>query len=531
VAVDPLFDRDNNRPTLTTVPRKRGLSHKSPWEILKEGTSFREAFSAGGIPNVLLQGGEAIIGSRIEEIAEGVQGIYEAGIRDDPERDRRMREEAGIPENAPSLRESPLGTALFGDNVPASLPPDMMTAEQQSLQVADIQDRLSKVAPLFNMQQLMEESGVELSPELQAQLDQVKLQAETEINNINEQIAHLQGVSQAGSRLFASGDQFLEDAGVIVAPPTPAQQQLVDGATDLLESAVSSGENLNAAIDAAVEANLDAAGLSEVMGREFARAQFERQLRQDVNNLVQNKQDIEKNVDMVESALLKVQANEPPMFNLSFDPTPHGMFVDVYQTSVLDYVESQIPDLSPQNVTLVGDLVGALAELPESQILAPTEQEKLDVIATELGIDPTGFRNAVNTARTNATEAEKQFIDAPNARKLVPGSQGMTAAIFQIALEEYGDPQIANQIANNPSLHALIGAKSNGAAGFQGGGNQRGVGALNEEVYQALGMEWSPELGMGEELRALILYLQARYGGDANAALVELRDNGSWGDL
>jgi len=111
----------------------------------------------------------------------------------------------------------------------------------------------------------------------------------------------------------------------------------------------------------------------------------------------------------------------------------------------------------------------------------------------------------------------------------------MAFAVFNSALNVYGESNEAfnraNIVSNNLLMHKIL-QLSLGNTGFEGGGDLRGVGSLSEQVYNQLGYNFSTiKDDMGQQLEALIRYIEVGWQGNIREAYIAMLDNNEWGTI
>lgn len=258
-------------------------------------------------------------------------------------------------------------------------------------------------------------------------------------------------------------------------------------------------------------------------------------IRAQINDYTQNLGDLQKLQNLPDVELLLQSGESPeyvtPAFNYISDPEIASDPAMRYDLNVANYLDQFLANagVAPtveQEEQVMTWLTG-LGKSPDWE----NEQVKGQVqnMATMLGVDPTVFRNNIKGALNNANKTEDAWSNALSKGRIEPGSEEMAVAIFQVGSMMGLDPAMASKLAESQGLHAIIKAKSNGAAGKKTGGTQMGVGGLSEEAYTKMGIDPENLGSMDVELGALIRYIIENFQGDPDQALQYYYATGDWG--
>lgn len=332
-----------------------------------------------------------------------------------------------------------------------------------------------------------------------------------------------------------------------------AMRDIIGDAEDLVIDASRGGgtnyqqEATNLA-NRAAEQQIDALGIGDERARLGMQIAFEGELRNEIDDLVAERRDIENEWDSVQASLQnEAQAQLDPQFNLNFDPTPEGAYTDAFQTHMDDWLDaSGFEEDAPGQYALVMDTMttlsgaspGVIALLEGEQTDAEADPEAVQA-AQELqaqlgqleqfGIDQEEALNQMLRARSAASRVYQDIQDLEGTGRIRPGSHAAAYAIYQSALPRMGEENAAI-IANSPSFHQLINVASKGKAGRSKGATLRGIGALSERAYEEMGYNYEEIKGDTQaELEALVDYVINNYGGDPAAALEDYANSKSWG--
>src|SRR5690606_14384735 len=304
----------------------------------------------------------------------------------------------------------------------------------------------------------------------------------------------------------------------------------------------------------AAELQLDVLGIRDQNARMDMQLAFEQQLRRDIDDLVAQRQSIIDQFEDIEVALAEEDiAQASQRFNLSFDPTPEGAYLDAFETRIDEFltqqgfeesvpgefdaimdVASQVAALDDRSIELLEQGVSALGdgEVDSTQVEAVSAVEQaINMAAKRFGLDPTAFKNNAIRGRRSAQKVFQEVRNIGNAKRLTPGTHATAYAIFQEAAPRLGE-EGAQMLANSPAFHQIISVASGGKVGGQKGGSIAGVGGLSRETYEAMGIDYDAIRGdVSAELGALIDYLIVAYGGDPVAALRDVRESKVWGRM
>lgn len=351
------------------------------------------------------------------------------------------------------------------------------------------------------------------------------------------------------------------------------EQQIADfiGETDKLVTQGAGGQNISSQADSlaqrAAELEMDALGISDRRARRQMGLVFEQTIRQDIDNLVQQRQDIVNEFEGIEAALAEEDlAQGAQRFALGFDPTPDGAFLDAFETGIDTYlsnvgfqesapgqfdeiveVATTIGALDDNTVRLLesgaltgreGEMTGAEAEaLAEGIDPAQTQaalaiEQGINLVASKYDLDPTALKNEAIRSRAKASRVYQDIQNLGSTRRVESGSHAAAYLIYQEAAPRLGE-EAAQALANSPAMHKILDVASGGRVGLEKGGDLAGLGGLSKEVYKR-GLNLDYETIRGDafaEMGALLDYMMVAYGGDPVAALTAMRDEKTWGRL
>ena len=349
------------------------------------------------------------------------------------------------------------------------------------------------------------------------------------------------------------------------------QEQMIRdfiGETDEIVTKGSGGQNISSQADSlaqrAAAAQVDALKLQDQGARMDMQLAFEQAIRQDIDNLVQQRQDVTDQFDQIESALQEEDlAQGAQKFALGFDPTPEGAYLDAFETGMDEFLTKagfeetqpgqfdEIMELSTTIAALddgtiellrsgVGDTANGLnglqaagGDADPAQLQAAMQVEQaLNTVARKHDLDPTALKNEAIRSRAKASRIFQDIQSLGSTKKVEPGSHSAAYLIYQEAAPRLGD-EAAQALANSPAMHQLIKVASGGRVGLEKGGNLAGIAGLSRDTYEkGLGLDYESIRGDAyAEMGALIDYLMVAYGGDPVAALTAVRDEKAWGRL
>ena len=405
------------------------------------------------------------------------------------------------------------GGSLPTDSEPDPFADPTSTPEDLLNQVNKLTDFNAKLDDLATGEYLTEDSRMlvdEMRANLADQMDALSLQLEEQKQQLHVQDAIFQFQAEGLGLDMDLGplEQAIQQEGGVGAQTFRAIQDIANNA------ALSQAEK-NDAYDI-------------VAGR----ANFSDAIIESIDEMVQNRDDLQKLNEMSDVELLGDQARFfSPMFENSVivDDNERFMsnFEDTFYSTEMGDVVAGFNDAQFQ---LFDNVVAAVrANGARSEAVAPLIQNLVQAVP---GSTFEQWRNAFDAANTRAINSEKAKEASVDAKKLQPGSEALQYALVE-AGQEMGVPDdILTLLSNSAELHALIKIKSGGVAGKMGQGTIRGMGGLSEQMYDQLMPEpWSQDKGMKYELQALLAYVIRQFDGDPIKALQFYQQTGEWGGV
>ena len=403
----------------------------------------------------------------------------------------------------------------------------------------------------------------ELNFEGRQQLEALNAEAEAEIAAITDEIEVLNSQLKAVNANFATETQFLEALGL---PPTVAaarEDPEIAAGLDAVTKAIDSGEGLEAAIDQLAKVGEDELDLlGEAFGRERYLADLQRSIKTQINNLVENRQQVEESlVEAEDWAALEAQAQSNPLWDMTGTPDPSGRGQDVMIGHMEPWLEANFVGVLNQaqldtaavvltsiwNAIPSAEVDAETGELVEADLISAANEALILQLATTgneqfAGLNMTQDKaqdmlEQMRVAIGRGVEATAQADGWKTAERLNPGEADLATAIYEVAVEIYEDPEMAEQMANSYTLHRLIQIRSGGVfERTEKDSSQFGIGNLPEDTYLDMGysienLENNPEL----QLEALLNFIGQKFfpGYDGlQVALSELvHAPDAWGDL
>lgn len=358
----------------------------------------------------------------------------------------------------------------------------------------------------------LEEQAVQLDRQLQQM--EVNMQMQNQLYNTYEDAVF-------GGNVFGGGRQaeIMESQMDTGGEKTGIQPQVVDALNMIMADQSLTGEEKMARVDFVMD-----------------QVSTQQQVRMGINDVTANLTDLETLRGMTDVQLLMESGETPsyvtPAFSYLQEPEITADPTMRYDFNVASYVDSFLSDagimLQPEQEEQMATWLQTLGSNPDwsnEQIAG-----QLRNFATTIGVDPTTLRTEVDNAFRSADLSESAWEGALTKQRIEPGSEEMAVAIFQVANMMGLPPEMASSLAESQGLHAIIKAKSNGAAGSKKGGSQLGVGGLSQAAYEKMGIDVNNLGSMDVELGALIRYIVENFQGDPNQALAYFYSTGDWGN-
>ena len=309
-------------------------------------------------------------------------------------------------------------------------------------------------------------------------------------------------------------------------------QNLVDGN---VASTANIQQRIAAASSTAASAQIEMINVRDQSARAAAQLTLDTQLRTTIDNLLQQRDDIERNRDQALAAMeldrnaAEAQAaGRVDQFSLGYEVGAQGAAfdgLDNYFTSAFERAELQLT--GPQEA-LFGEFLNTYLGGLNIQ-RAQTAAEFVQVFSQETGVDPQVVGKWISDATTiyDDTLVSQQVSEFSPDIQYSGGSRELADLIFSAANSIDGlPPGFAESIANSNALHSLIDIQSGGKVGMRKGGDLVGLGGLPVGVYTAIGADLDSVLGDPIlEMQVLLKYIVAKYGGDPAAALAGLVDS------
>ena len=555
--------RGGRRPTLSDAPssRKRtispgapGLSEYTPGEI------FTGPIASGVLP------GAVDVATRIPRtIAEGVTtGLdYAAGAFWNAGQEIFDRARTSTGELAGNT--SIFGAyANSGSPTPSTQAPAPVTTQRDAAAAA-AESALSAADVIRKTQ------NAPLPFEARASLEQFRLEKQAELDQIAKDIENLERQESSYEANWTADNALLEAIGLPSSIDALRADPEVGAALDEITKAIDTGTGLDAAIDNLSEfTESELEDMQQAYGREWYMAQIQTSIRNQMYNLVENRQGIEQQMVDYEQWLNKeAQAQELNLWDYQGDPSPAGRGLDTVTTDVEAWLDNNYSGIMTDAqfdtvATAINMIWNSPNTLSEEELTDeegnPIERPVVDEqsrglllqlatsgIAVEGGIAPglgltqskaEAFVNAVVQSVQRGRETAFAVDDWENAQTLEPGSAQAFAAIAEVAEDVYQDPEIAETMAKSDFIHRLMLMRSGGNVNHEGRGNQFGLFALPEHTYEVMGynvedLRDNPK----EQIEAFLQYIGywggygAGYEG-LQAAVSDLMHNpDTWGDI
>ena len=534
-----LFFKDGRRRDTVSLAADR--------EEPPESTEFR-----GVLPEVFSPEGGGIAGALDRLFGKGLDLVDRVGTGPVPIIDPAMDAIAGVVEGA----EAGVADFIFGPgNTFADLTPDPVAQAD----IADTQATIqSKEDELETLRQdiLDRQPPTQLNFEGRQALKEFNEEAEGQIKVIAEDIEILNNQLTAIQDNFAWESQVLEGLGL---PPTVAafrEDEELAGRLDAVTAAVESGVGLDEALDALAEEGEDTLDqLGEAFGRDRYLADIQRSIKTQINNLVENRQQLEKSmVEAEDWATLEAQAQANHLWDMQGDPSVSGRGYDAVVAHMDPWMEATFAGIlkEPQFI-LAAETFGTIwyglksaevdeeGNLIEPDFLTGEDEQMIGELAIrDLGLSPAKAEDMLEQFRIavkKGNEASAQASEWRTAERLHPGQTALGTAIYDVAVETY-EPAEAEDIADSYVIHRLIEIRNpDGIIGrVEKDGNQFGLGNLPEHTYEALGytvadLEDNAEL----QIEALLLFIGRKFDaglpGVQNALSELIHSPDAWGEM
>ena len=261
-----------------------------------------------------------------------------------------------------------------------------------------------------------------------------------------------------------------------------------------------------------------------------------------IGDFIQQRQDLDTLLALPDSKLLGDNANfVQPVRNYDQQPTgPDRMVWGMAAAADQWYEENGEPSavFVAEALDLQVAMVTATGEFDIGFELATLAQRTGEQINVE------GLANVIDNAFGNAVTKEQVFDNALQETSFVAGSDQLSDALYQTALNLFNEPGalqllggfdpavMANMFASSTDLHMIIDVVSGGLVGGPTrGGSISGIGGLTTRAYATLvdgGYEAVKNDTEGE-LRALILYILESFG-TPDVAVNNYLNTGEWGN-
>ncbi len=406
-----------------------------------------------------------------------------------------------------------------------------------------------------------------LTPEARLAQEQERIQAEADIEAINEQMdtlnAQLEGVQESAE----ISNQFLESMGLPTTVEAAKQDPDIRFKLNAITSALASGDSdkLDDAIDRLASVGEDTLDdINQAFGRDAYLSNIQNSIRTQLHNLVDNRQQVEDNLLAAEDFIaLEAQAQADQLWDMEIDPTPGGMgsstvinHMEVWLQDAFNGIMSEnqfdmaagkmigiwqsLPSVEVETDPITGDVIeqDIMTDLAETAIMELAMGVPGDLNNPGLGFNLEKAQDMVEEMRAALKLGVQARADADDWKNLDTLSNvSLAMAAGTIALEIYeNDPEMAAQIANSWYLHRLVQVRSGGSVKrTEGKGNQFGLGNLPEHTYEWMGytvsmLEDNPEL----QMEALLHFIGRKFGAGyegLQAAYSELvHSPDAWGD-
>ena len=365
--------------------------------------------------------------------------------------------------------------------------------------------------------------GQVLTPESQLALTTLREDLEMQLSAAENELLTAQNQLQVQDVLF---DFQADQAGLAQALDLMPLNEAIQQEGGL------GGQTMKAIMDIANNAALSAAEKDDAVDLIMQRNHFSSAIVEEVANMVQNVKDLENLNSRSDVELLGNAAEffNPTINFETIEQAPELRFIANFDNSFFE------GDWLPPSIDLDHPTMGLYDQLADAVAANGVEfgpiQTQINQLALAWEITPAELRNRLATADNQAKASERAWEDAANAKSLVPGSEGMIAALV-MAGEEMGlPPEFLDLIAKSKDLHMIIDVKSGGKAGVTPDpqGTVHGVGGLTDSMYEVLmGEPWSKDKGMQWELQALLKYIVEGFDADPIAAVRFYQQTGEWG--
>lgn len=282
----------------------------------------------------------------------------------------------------------------------------------------------------------------------------------------------------------------------------------------------------------AANSQLDLLGVTDEISRLEATTVLQNRLETDIRNLVQNRQDIERETSRIISGIERDDSQQRmgqiDQFGLGFSTDPGEIYVNHFIDEFSSVAQAKGWVLNPRQEEEFAAALEEWVGLPSND---PKRESAIQLWASQLNADEDELTAALQQSTVKADRVWQQLQQTGLRSKLEPGSLGMAWVIAQAAQEAGLPPEAVNEWANSNVLHALIATQSGGRVGYQGGGNLFGIGGLPLDTYEMMGVDYESIKGDAvQEMAALVSYLYAVYG-DPRAAAESFMESKSFGTI
>ncbi len=262
----------------------------------------------------------------------------------------------------------------------------------------------------------------------------------------------------------------------------------------------------------------------------LSRQHFSEEIIKTVNDLVENRDDLDELITRFDEELLFDPAaflNPSLNFNVTGENDSQRFLSDIFNTA--DGL-IEVPVEIPEDHESFGVFDETVLIVMQSGVDDAQVTRNITDLAAIWGLEENDIYLALKEARELAVENKQIWDDVLDADSIIPGSRGSVAAIWQAGELIGFDPQLLEMASMSKALAALIEVKSQGKSGRKGEGTIAGIGGLTLDMYEdVMGEAWTPTRGMSWELQALLEYIRQFFQGDALKAVTFWRESGEWG--
>lgn len=476
------------------------------------------------------------------------------------------------------IRAAGGSAATGGQNTPTEERFGQQRAKEQAYLEATKQ--ADTISALYGSLSLLDQAGLSEDPAYASQIEQLKLTADSKLQEVQRQIDLLQGGGQLLQEQSDMGRQRIEQ---VMAQFKPVKADL-NGSTTQVEQSIQNSLDKALVLPPEIKGQLEGSTIGKVNGGAASAAYIQKQ----TDAINKGKQDIEAAVSetvgeykglagKVDAAAQKIASNQIELMGLQ-----DAAMREKAQVAMEVQIRNNTWDLVEQRKNIISqkdDAIAALAAEREARAAgnvsmplpydpssyaesvafnlfdnivtprgySPQEEEMLAIIIDEMyAIVPSGraaywsstvaidpvfqtlpaskqqeFRDIASQVISAQSQAYEEFDSQNNeTSKFAPGSADLASLIFRAGTTGPNalDPQFIAQLAQSGAMHKIIDIQSKGNANYKGKGSLSGLGGLPASVYTAVGID-ADTADPVEQMQALIYYLMGAYGGDPVAAL------------